>query len=289
MDLQQIKYFLALAQELHFWNTAAKMNITQSALSRHIQAMESELNVQLFDRNKRSVKLTAAGQFLKEKWEVELSEIGFIHQFAREIHLGESGTIKIAYPDSISASMLPDILSNISKAFPKLQVELVQLPYENQEAYLLNYKIDMAITRDITKSADVSAKKIATDHLSIVVPDNHRYKKVKDITATNLLQQKFILSIKDEASSYNDIVKQFFTHYNVTPHINYYCDFGSTILALVRKGLGISILPDSYLQHGTPGIRFIKLPYKTALYVNWRKDDHHPVLANVLKIMLKPA
>ena len=68
MDLQQINYFLTLADKLHFWKTAAKMNITQSALSRQIQALEQELDIQLFIRNKRNVKLTAAGKFLKEKW-----------------------------------------------------------------------------------------------------------------------------------------------------------------------------------------------------------------------------
>lgn len=287
MDIQQIKYFLALAEELHFWNTAEKLNITQSALTRHIQALESELNIQLFDRNKRSVKLTAAGKFMKEKWEVELHEIGFIHQFARQIHLGESGTIRIAYPESISATTLPDILQRISNVYPQLNIELIQLLYENQEEYLLNYKIDMSLTRDITTSKQISSKKILTDGLSMVVPADHPYQKAKDITHKNLSQQRFILSINDKKSSYNDLIQQIFTSYKVTPNIIYHCDFGSTILALVRKGLGISILPDAYVHHETPGVRFIKLPFKTDLFINWRIEDHNPVLKNVLKLILK--
>ena len=106
MDLQRIKYFLALAEQLHYWKTAEKVNITQSALTRQIQSLENELGLQLFERNKRNVKLTPAGKFLKEKWEVELSELEYIHQFAKQIHLGERGTITIAHPDSISASIL---------------------------------------------------------------------------------------------------------------------------------------------------------------------------------------
>ena len=100
MNIQQLKYFLALAKELHFWNTSAKMNITQSALSRHIQSLESELGVQLFYRDKRNVKLTPAGKFLQEKWGEELSQMESFHQLARQIHLGESGTIRIAHPGS---------------------------------------------------------------------------------------------------------------------------------------------------------------------------------------------
>lgn len=285
MSLEQIKYFLALASELHFWNTAGKMNITQSALTRQIQALESELGILLFKRNKRNVKLTPAGQFLKEKWEVELSKLEFIHQHARQIQLGESGTIIIAHPDSISASIMPELLSRISAAIPKLKVELVQVRYEDQQSFLRNYKIDLAITRDVNSADDIRSQKIYTDHLAIVVPEHHPFRKAKDITTATLSGQKFILPVKDEGSSYSDIIKQMFKSFHVTPNTYLHSEFGSAIIALVRKGLGIAVLPDSYVYHEIPGIRFIKLPFKTDLFLNWRADDHHPVLANVLKII----
>lgn len=287
MDLQQIKYFLALAQELHFWNTAGKMNITQSALSRHIQSLERELGVQLFERNKRNVKLTPAGKFLMEKWEVELNELEFIHQFARQMHLGESGTIRIAHPDSISGSLMPDIIARISNTFPKLQIELVQLRYENQQEFLTNYKIDLAITRDINNAQGIRSEKIYSDYLSIVVPEDHFYHTIDDVSKETLAQQKFILPVKDEGSSYSDIIQQMFRSFDIVPDVYLHSEFGSTIIALVRKGLGIAILPDSYMYHDSPGLRFIKLPFKTDLYINWRADDHNPVLSNVLKLVLQ--
>ncbi|KAF2507430.1 LysR family transcriptional regulator [Flavobacterium foetidum] len=285
MDLQQIKYFLALARELHFWNTAGKMNITQSALSRQIQSLENQLGIQLFERNKRNVKLTAAGQFLKEKWEVELNKLEFIHQSARQIQLGESGTITISHPDSISASLMPEILSRISDAFPKLKIKLVQVLYENQLDYLRNYKIDLAILRDINHAKDIQSKKIHTDHLAIVVPEDHPYQTPEDLTKETLASQKFILPTNDEGSSYSDLIRRLFNSFENAPEVHLHSEFGSTIIALVRKGLGIAILPDSYLFHEIPGIRFIKLPLETDLYINWRAEDHNPVLANVLKLI----
>ncbi|WP_426484873.1 LysR family transcriptional regulator [Flavobacterium sp. 2] len=286
MDLQQIKYFLALAKELHFWNTAEKMNITQSALSRQIQSLENQLGVQLFERNKRNVKLTAAGQFLKEKWEVELNKLEFIHQSARQIQLGESGTITIAHPDSISASIMPDILSRISAAYPKLKIKLVQVLYEHQQDFLRNYKIDLAITRDINNAKDIQSEKFHTDHLAIVVPKNHPYKTPEDLTKETLASQKFILPTNDEGSSYSDLIQRLFNSFENAPEVYLHSEFGSAIIALVRKGLGIAILPDSYLFHEIPGIRFIKLPMETDLYINWRIEDHNPVLANVLKLII---
>lgn len=286
MDLQQIKYFLALSRELHFWNTAGKMNITQSALSRQIQSLENQLGVQLFERNKRNVKLTAAGQFLKEKWEVELNKLEFIHQSARQIQLGESGTITISHPDSISASLMPDILSRISEAFPKLKIKLVQVLYENQQDFLRNYKIDLAITRDINTSKDIQSQKIHTDHLALVVPEDHPYQTPEDLTKETLASQKFILPTNDEGSSYSDLIRRLFNSLENAPEVYLHSEFGSAIIALVRKGLGIAILPDSYLFHEIPGLRFIQLPLETDLYINWRTEDHNPVLANVLKLIV---
>lgn len=287
MDLQQIRYFLALARELHYWKTAEKMNITQSALTRRIQSLENELGLLLFDRNKRNVKLTPAGHFLRDKWEVELNEIEYIHQFAKQIHLGENGTIKIAHPDSISASIMPDILANIAKEYPKIQIELVQVTYENQQEFLTNYKIDLAITRDINHKSGIKSKKIYSDYLALVVPENHPFATFEDLTKAQLATQKFILPTIDEGSSYGHIIQQLFSSFDFTPDVYLYSEFGSTIIALVRKGLGIAVLPDSYSYHESPSLRFIKLPFQSDLYLNWRADDHNPVLSNVLKLILK--
>ncbi|WPO89292.1 LysR family transcriptional regulator [Chryseobacterium sp. HR92] len=286
MNLQQIKYFLAVARELHFWNAAATMNITQSALSRQIQSLETLIGVQLFERNKRNVKLTPAGQFLKEKWEVELNKLESFHKHAIQIQLGESGTITIAHPDSISASIMPDIISKIMVSFPKINIELVQVRYEDQQDFLRNYKVDLVITRDINNVENIISEKIYTDHLAIVVPENHAFKNENDINKASLESQRFILPVKDEGSSYSNILQQLFNSFNFIPNVCVYSEFGSATIALVRKGLGIAILPDSYIHHANPGIRFISMPIETNLYLNWRSEDQNPILTNVLRLLI---
>lgn len=287
MNFQQIRYFLTLAKELHFWKTAEKVNITQSALSRQIQSLENELGIRLFERDKRNVKLTPAGRFLKEKWQMELSELEFIHQFARQIHLGESGIIRIAHPDSISTVVMPELLKNITSKFPKLQIELVQIAYENQLDFLRNYKIDVSITREQNQVPQIGTAKLLTDNLCVVVPEKHPFRTRKDMTKKMLAQQKFILPSSNRASSYNDIILKVFDYFDITPETQIHSEFGSTIMALVRKNFGIAILPESFEHHQTPGLRFISLPIKSPLYINWREDDHNPVLSNVLKLILQ--
>ena len=287
MDLQQIRYFLALADELHFWKTAGKMNITQSALSRQIMALETDLGVQLFERNKRNVKLTHAGKFLKERWSKELTEINHIHQFAKEIHLGESGTIRIAHPDSISGLLMPEIVSGITKRYPKLQIELVQVLYENQHEFLTNYKVDLEISRDNSESKEIQSKVIFTDHLALVLPSNHPLKSLEQFLPETMNNEIFILPIKNDYSSYNMLINQAFESIGVKPKVFIHSEIGSTIIALVKKGLGIAIIPDSYAHHEIPGVQFIKLPIQTNLHLNWRTNDNNPVLSNVLKLILE--
>lgn len=285
MDLQQIKNFLKLSEELHYWNTANKTNITQSALSRQIQAMETELNLKLFERSKRKVKLTAAGEFLRDKYAGLMDEFKFVHQFAKKIDLGELGTIRIAHPDSISFSILPKILDSIANRFPNLQVELTQLLYENEQQFLKEYKIDLAFTRDINRLNNVSSKKIQTDSLSLVLPVNHPIRHFDDIEKSKLQLEKFILPMDDTQSSYNEIINLVFDFLGFVPQNYYRSDFGSTIMGLVTNNLGIAILPSSFLRHASPGIHFVELPIKTDLYISWRSDDNNPVLTNIIAII----
>lgn len=285
MDIQQIKYFLTLADELHFWNTSEKVGITQSALSRQIMALESELNLKLFYRDKRNVKLTDTGMFLKDKWQAELINLDIIQQQALQIHLGECGTLKLAYPDSLSSAVLPDMISKISSVFPKLKVELLQLAYEEEEESLKNYKIDMLFSRDINHSPFINSKKLSTENLCLVVPEDHDFKTSDDISNANLSAQKFILTYGGLNSSYATLIKKVFAHYDIDSESYISCQFGSTIIPLIRKRLGVSILPQSYDLNNATGVRFISLPFYTDLYINWRKDDPNIIIKNVLNLI----
>lgn len=285
MDIQQIKYFLTLADELHFWNTSNKVGITQSALSRQIMSLESELSLKLFDRDKRNVKLTSAGQFLKEKWESELSALEMIQQQALQIHLGELGTIKIAHPDSVSSSVIPEIISKISSIFPKLSIELLQLAYREEEEALKNYKIDILLSRDDNQSAFLNSRKLSTENLCLAVPINHHFKVTDDITPSALIDQKFILTFGGSDRSYDSLLKEIFEYYQIRTESYISSQFGSAVISLIRNGLGISILPQSYSHYDKIGVRFIPLRFSSDLYIHWRKDDPNIIIKNILALI----
>lgn len=289
MELQQIKYFLALAQELHFWNTAERMFITQSALSRQIKALEDELEVQLFERTKRSVKLTEAGVFLRDQWLPLLDEINRIHLQARKIHEGAFGTVRIGYPGSIAYSFMPDLIASISRTLPELKVDLVEPTDVSFEQLLLNYQMDLAFRRDPAENPALLSVCLYSEPFALVVPHGHRLNEENFTGLHDLKEEKFILSNLAQTTFYTAGLRQIFEDNHFTPDVRIESDFGAMVLGLVSKGLGVTILPHSYSFSALPNVRFITLPYTMNLYVTWRKNDHSPVLKNILKQVTEAA
>ncbi len=283
MELQQIRYFLALAQELHFWNTAEKMFITQSALSRQIKALEDELNVQLFERSKRNVKLTEAGVFLREQWLPLLDKINSIHRQARKIHEGAAGSIKIGYPGSVAWGFLPELIASISHTLPELKVELVEPIDISFEQLLLNYQMDLAFRRDPAENHALQSICLYSEPLSLIVPQNHPLNEENFKGLQDVKSERFILSGLHHKTFYVNNLRQLFNDNNFSPNVYIESDFGAMILSLVARGLGVTILPSSYAYSAQSDVRFINLSHKVSLYVTWRKEDLSPVLKNVLQ------
>jgi len=285
MDLDQVRYFLALAQELHFWNAAEKLFITQSALSRQIKAMEDELGVQLFERSKRSVKLTSAGAFLYEQWKRISEEIERVHRQARSIHEGVFGSLSIAYPGSIAYGFLPALVSSIADALPQVRLELVEPTDVSVEQMLLNHQLDLALRRDPATNPSLQSSVLYSEHFALIVPEAHPLRNENFESLAQVKGERFILSGLQHQTYYVNSLRELFRSYEFEPNVHIESDFGAMIISLVSRGLGVSIMPGSYVSSAPPGVRFIRLPHTTTLYAAWRKGDSSPVLKNVLTIL----
>jgi DNA-binding transcriptional LysR family regulator len=285
MDLEQIRYFLTLARELHFWNAAEKLFITQSALSRQIQSLEEDLGVKLFERSKRNVKLTKAGEFLREQWTRMSEEIERIHRQAKSMHDGIEGTVRIAYPGSIAYGFLPALIAAIADQLPEVKLELFEPTDISIEQLLLNYQLDLALRRDPAESPALASVSLYAEHFSLVVPANHLLTQTNFKSLLQVKDEKFILSGLHHQTNYVHSLRELFHTYGFEPNVHIESDFGAMMLGLVSKGLGVSIMPGSYAISAPSGVRFINLPQKTKLYAAWRKDDNNPVLRNVLAIV----
>lgn len=282
MDIKQLRHFLGLADELHFWRSSEQMNITQSTLSRQIKALEEELGIPLFDRNKRNVRLTTAGAFLRDEWQRLLAELDDVHRYARQINVGEAGAIRIGYPGSITHSFLPDLLTRLSTRHPELRVELMEIIVVDIEDSLLRYQVDVLFTRIPAVNPGLASRFLFAEPFALVVPESHPITAETFSDLQRVRDERFILPALHNRNHYTDLLVSIFQTYQYTPNVCYESDFGSTILSLVARGLGISILPLSYSYHAPLGVRFIKLDHHSTLHMLWRKENNSPTIQNLL-------
>lgn len=283
MRIQQIRYFLTLAEELHFWKTAEKLHTSQSTLSRQIQALEEELGLELFERDKRNVKLTAAGEFLKNNWIHWLTEFDRSKLQARKIHEGVSGIVSITYPGSIAFRFLQELLRIIHKEMPDLKVELMEPTDQDTERLLLDFKVDLALSRDKINAPGIAFEKLDSEPVCLVVPENHSISKENFRSLKDLKDENFIISSLHHSTHFAGLLRKIFAQQEMEPKTIIESDFGSMILALVSKGMGISILPHSFRFTENKHVRFIDLNEHVDLYINWRKNDPNKVVAHILE------
>lgn len=283
MTIQQMRYFLVLADELHFWKTSEKVFISQSSLSRQIQALEEELGFQLLERDKRNVKLTQAGEFLQKSWGAILSDLERLQTQAKKISLGSSGLISIAYPGSISSSFLPELLRDFTLQMPEMKIELQEPTDATNEKLLLDYHTDIAFSRDGVKHPVLSSKKLYSEHVCLVVPKDHWLNENTFQDFGSLKNENFILSGLHHTTFFASLLRRIFTTHSFEPKTHIETDFGGLILNLVSNGIGISILPYSFQFGNHSGVRFIKLPEQVNLYVNWRKKDEREVIKRIVE------
>jgi len=283
MTLQQINYFLILAKELHFWKTAEKIFISQSSLSRHIQSLEEELGVVLFERDKRNVKLTNAGKFLQEQWTIKLKEFDQIHRQAKKIEEGEFGVVSITYPGSISYKFLPNFLEVLNSNLPDLKLELTEPTDENHEKLLLDYRTDIAFSRDQLKNPSIESLKLYSEPICLAVSKDHWFVQKKSRDISKLKNEKFLISGLHQTTFFGSLLRELFIKYDFDPITTIESDFGGMIVNLVGKKIGISILPYSYKFSNTKDVKFIELDEKIDLYINWRKGELNKTIHKVVE------
>jgi DNA-binding transcriptional LysR family regulator len=285
MNTQQVRYFLALADELHFWRTSEKVFITQSALSRHIKSLEAELGVLLFERDKRNVKLTDAGEFLKGEFARILTDLESVTRHANQIAAGEVGTIRIGHPASITFSVLPEILLLLAQKHPNVIAQMIEVDAVDVGAALLTHRIDLAFNREVDPSNEFESKMLMTENFALVVSADHRVNRAKKIDLSDLKDEWFVLPSLDGKSEHVAQLKTIFAEAGFEPRVRFESDFGATLLGLVAKGLGISVMPYSYSHYLTEEVRFIKIPATSSLYAIWRAKDGNHVVENLLRVI----
>lgn len=288
LELRHIKYFLAVAKELHFRKAADRLFISQPGLSRQIKQMEIELGIQLFDRHNRKVSLTQAGVYLRDEYQTIIKSLDKVVNHAQLLQKGQEGELKIGYIGSAMHEIIPSFLLNIKKRFPNIHVNFQEMDNQVQTAKILDQDIDIGFVRMDRVPRGMEIRPIFEETFSLVLPKNHPINSNNFKNLSQLKDEPFIMFDSSYSPSYYEKVMQIFDEAGFAPLISHKSVKANTIYRLIENNLGAAIVPTSLQQGYDLDIQFIELTtikHRTTLQMVWSNMNRNPVLENVLGLV----
>lgn len=254
MELRHLRYFIAVAEELHFGRAAARLNISGPTLSNQIGALETSLRVRLFDRKtKKGVTLTNAGSRLLDEARTTIRQAGIAEHVGRQAGLGEAGTITVGY--ALTASLmgfLPHAIRNFLARHPSVAFDVRRTETFPTMRDILAGQTDVGIIRSPERfPAGLTGFTVTEDDFCVAIPADHPMVEKKEISSADLNDQNFVATpVEMEVGFWNNFAES--TSRRVVARA---ADVIS-VLTLVSGGLGVSVLPAHACRARVPGVEF---------------------------------
>lgn len=288
LELRHLKYFIAVAEELHFRRAAERLYISQPGLSRQIKQMEDDLGVTLFERHNRKVVLTKAGAYLKNELTLTLKNLEHTLEHTKLLHDGKMGDLKFGYVGSAMQQIIPSLLLAFETQHPNVVFSLQELDNETQIQDLLSFDLDLGFVRLERVPKDLEIKPILKENFCLVLPKSFEVtsKVIKNLEPFK--KEPFILFDPKYSASYYEKVMQIFDDSGFTPIVSHNTIHAGSIYKLVENGFGISIVPKSLANDNLKHVKFIELErikQKTTLSVVWNRHNRNPILAEFIKLI----
>ena len=249
MNLKRMRYFVAVAEELHFGKAAQRLNVVQPAISQQIKLLEDFLGTHLFDRSSRRVALTEAGNAYLAEARQALQQFDLATQIARDAANGLVGTLAIGFVDNAIWSSMPSVIREFHKQYPRIKLNLVQMPRDPQLKALQNGELDIAIVPGPVLHKGIKLQELAREPLYIVLPADHPLAQQEEIRIAELANEPFVtFPSTEDKNRINEMIHALCADAGFAPVLSQPVQQMHTALSLVSAGLGISIVP-RWLRH----------------------------------------
>lgn len=246
-ELRHVRAFLRISETRNFTRAASDLHISQSALTVQIQQLEESLGVQLFDRNKRGVTLTAAGKDVYGPLQRLFNDAQAIVDHAHELSSASTGFVTIAALPTVSAGVLPELVQSFIAAYPGIRIQISDVIAERVREAVLKRQVDLGIATRHGRDADLRTTPLFRDSLVVFAPSGHALAKKSAITLREAAA--FDLILPNRESSVRETVEAIAQRDRLALQTRYETNFMPTALAFVRAGMGIAILPESAAGH----------------------------------------
>lgn len=262
MELRHLRYFVAVAEELHFSRAAERLHIGQPPLSQQIQALESELGVLLFERSKRRVALTEAGKrFLTSARQI-LAETEYAAEQARRAARGEVGELRIGFTSSLPfTSVLPGVIHDYRQHYPQVTLTLREMFTTDQFGALLAGRLDIGFVRyDGLETPDgVLLRELRRDPLRAVLNARHPLAGAASLSLADLRNEGFVMYPQDAGSGLNPLIRRLCRSAGFEPKVVQEAREATTQIGLVAAGVGMAVLPSPLECVRMEGVRYVPL------------------------------
>jgi DNA-binding transcriptional LysR family regulator len=287
MELRHLRYFAALAEELHFGRAAARLHIAQPALSQQMRRLEEELGVPLLARTKRRVRLTAPGAAFLEHARATLVQAHQAVQAAQLASRGETGSLVMGFVTSALYGVFPDVIRVFRERFREVRLTLHELPVVQQLEGLRSRRIHVSFLRPPVDDPDLSVRIISKEPWVVALPDTHPLARRSRVPLRALSEDQFMLFPRELAPGLYDQLLAVYLKAGFSPHIALEAQM-QAIVSLVAAGVGVALVPSSLQNLRRQGLVYRPLlgaAPKVELAVAWRKDETSPVLQAFLQVV----
>jgi len=288
MELRHLRYFIAVAEELHFGRAAERLCIAQPPLSQQIQQLERELGFRLFHRTQRHVELTAAGQLMLEEAREILAGLERAAAAGRRVARGEVGWIGIGFVGTATYEFLPAALSAFRALHPEVELVLRELVSAKQVQALRDKRIHIGLARPGVVEKGIVSVPLYQEPLVVALPTRHPLAQKERLTLAELEDEPFILFPRYPKPSYADYLISLCEGVGFSPQVVQEAAEIHTAISLVAAGLGVTLVPASVQSAHREGIAYrpFEAPQPTTeLTAIHRNGETSPLVAAFLKAM----
>ena len=255
MELRHLRYFQAVAEELNFSKAAQRLHVAQPAVSRAVKELETQLNVQLFRRNKRSVALTPAGSVLHRETGLMLQRLDETERRVRRTAAGEEGELRLGYIGPPTHSFLGRIVSEFRRRYPLVSVILEERTPERVWEMVARGRLSIGLTRPVysQRGLGLATRLLRKEPLCAVLPLGHPLARRPQLHWRDLADLPLIVLSRREGVSLHDAVLAACRQARFTPSLAHTPSLISTVMSYVEAGAGIGVVPDSITPLGFAG------------------------------------
>ncbi|MGA2653587.1 MAG: LysR substrate-binding domain-containing protein [Terracidiphilus sp.] len=254
LELNDLRSFLVLSEQLHFRRAAEILHISQPALSKQILRLENLLGGQLLNRRSRGLHLTSAGQVLLQHARQVIEDSDSVERITRLALKGEAGTLRVGFGIAVLARGLPNLMLRFRKRFPNVDLSVRNMSTSDQTQALCDRKIDVGFVRLPIRAEEIETIPVVNEQLMIVLSEQATHNVKSGLSA--LSYAPFILPSRADSASFYDHVFRTCRAAGFVPKVVQEADEFFTILNLVRSGLGVSIVPSAVRLMRVPQIRY---------------------------------